>query len=67
MSLARPYNTLSSAVRKRRGRKPKPVSDLTPDTLKRHAIASLIKRLGVEMVYYTRCLDNDLTYIVDRL
>jgi hypothetical protein len=66
MSLARSQNNLSGAVRKRRGRKAKPVSDLSPDTLERHATASLIERLGVEMVHCTRCLDNDLSCIVDR-
>ena len=58
---------MSSAIRKKRGRKVKPIFDLTPNTLKRHAIASLIKRLGIEIVYYTYCLDNDLIYIMDRL
>jgi len=66
MSLARSQNNLSGAVRKRRGRKQKPLDELSVDRFALLATAELIDTLGVEMVHCSRCLDKTLSCIVDK-
>ena len=53
-------------VRKRRGRKQKPLNKLSDERRALLATAKLIDTLGIEMVYCSRCLDKTLSYIMDK-
>ena len=53
-------------VRKRRGRKSKPLSEISVKTLSLRATAELIEAISVKMVYYNYYLDKGLDYKVDR-
>ena len=53
-------------IRKRRGRKIKPLDDLFIEHRTVLIIVELINVFGIEIVYYSRYLDNILSYIIDK-